>query len=279
MPIFASQEHESGGAVASIRDSVLLWIPHAGPPTVERVSEDGAVTVTRNIYWVGFLENERLRCNPYLLVDRDCAVLFDPGSIPDFPSMMRKVIDLVDPAQIELVVVHHQDPDVAGCLPVLEDVIGRADLRIAAHTNTHRLIQHLGFQAEPWYADREGYRYALSSGDELEFIWTPYAHSPGGLATYHQATGSLFTSDIFGAVGVEGGLFDMKDYPEAMKGFHQAYMPSNRVLRVSLEKLDKLPIQRLLPQHGNIIERSHIAEAFEYLKQLPCGIDLLPEGE
>ncbi len=233
-----------------------------------------AITITRNIFWVGFQESSRLRCNPYLLVDRDCAVLFDPGSIPDFPLMMRKVLDIIDPALIELVVVHHQDPDVAGCLPVLEDVIGRADLRIAAHVNTKRLIRHLGFSAE--IEDFEGERmdHTLSSGDRLEFLATPFTHSPGAMVTWHPGTGTLFSSDLFGAIDTAGDLFDMTGYPEAMQTFHQAYMPSNHVLRHSLDLLKQLPIQRILPQHGNVLEGKWVGEAFAYLEELPCGLDL-----
>ncbi len=240
---------------------------------------DNAISITRNIFWVGFQESQRLRCNPYLLVDRDCAVLFDPGSIPDFPLMMRKVLDIIDPSKIELVVVHHQDPDVAGCLPVLEDVIGRADLKIAAHTNTRRLIQHLGFESEVLSVGDTGFRYTLSSGDVLEFIWTPYAHSPGAIVTWHAATGTLFSSDIFGAVDAPGDLFDSGGYPEAMRSFHQAYMPSNAVLRRALDCFRHLPVQRILPQHGNIIEGEHVSKAIQYLQELPCGLDLLEQSQ
>lgn len=221
------------------------------------------------------MENERLRCNPYLLVDRDSAVLFDPGSIPDFPLMMRKVLDIIDPTMIELVVVHHQDPDVAGSLAVLEDVVGRSDLKVAAHTNTARLIQHLGFNAEILAVDKMDYRYELSTGDVLEFVWTPYAHSPGAIATWHASTRTLFSSDIFGAIDTSGDLFDMTGYPEAMAPFHQAYMPSGQVLRRALSNLDGFDIERILPQHGNVLEGEHIGTAMEYLKALPCGIDLL----
>ena len=94
------------------------------------------VAITREIYWVGFYDEEaHLHCNPYLLIDEQDVVLFDPGSIPHFPIVMRKVIDLVKPSDISLIVACHQDPDVCGNLAVMEDVIGRPDLKIAAHSN------------------------------------------------------------------------------------------------------------------------------------------------
>jgi flavorubredoxin len=238
-----------------------------------------AISITRNIFWVGFREGERLQCNPYLLVDRGCAVLIDPGSIPDFPLMMRKVIDVVDPSVIELVVASHQDPDIAGCLPVLEDVIARPDLMIAAHANTHRLIRHLGFHAEAYVVEEHNWEYVMSSGDRLRFIYTPYAHSPGAIATYHAATQSLFTSDLFGAITTDTDIFSAPDFPHSMDAFHQAYMPSNAVLRAALKRLSSLPIQRILPQHGTIIEGDAVKVAFDHLNALPCGIDLLDADE
>ena len=112
---------------------------------------DEAVPVTRDIHWVGFHDAQaHLHCNPYLMIDEDDVVLFDPGSIPDFSVSMRKVIDLVKPSEISVVIASHQDPDVCGNLASVEDVIDRPDLRIIAHSRTARLIRHLGLRSELW---------------------------------------------------------------------------------------------------------------------------------
>ena len=97
------------------------------------IDYDGPVAITRDIHWVGRHEHGlELHCNPYLLLDDDTAVLIDPGSIPDFPVVMRKIIDLTSPQLISLIVASHQDPDVCSNLAVVEDVIERPDL----HTDT-----------------------------------------------------------------------------------------------------------------------------------------------
>lgn len=234
-----------------------------------------AVAVTRDIYWVGFSETTRLRCNPYLLLDGDEAVLLDPGSIPDFPSVMRKVVDVVNPAAISHVVVSHQDPDVCGNLAVVEDVIQRDDLRIVGHTNTIRLVRHLGLKSEFYDVTEHGEELTLRSGRRLRFVWVPFLHSPGAIVTWDERTGTLFSGDLFGGIGSDDGLFAGRAFPESMRTFHQAYMPSNTLLRPALRRLRTLPIQRILPQHGSVIEGDQVAEAFVYLENLPCGIDLL----
>lgn len=236
---------------------------------------DGAVAVSRDIFWIGFQEeSSKLHCNPYLLVDDQEAVLFDPGSIPDFPLVMRKVIDLVNPRDISLIVASHQDPDVCGNLAVVEDVIERSDLRIAAHTNTLRLIQHLGLSSELFAVEKNGNRMALKSGRTLEFLPVPYLHSPGAIMTYDRKTRSLFSGDLFGAVDSEWSLFDPKGFPENMRGFHQAYMPTRAILRPAMERLEQLDIACILPQHGSVLEGEQVGQAIAYLKDLPCGADL-----
>jgi len=237
---------------------------------------DEAVAIQRDIYWVGFYDEEaKLHCNPYLLIDEKDVVLFDPGSIPDFPVIMRKIIDTVNPADITFIIAHHQDPDVCGNLVVMEDVIEREDLMIAAHRNTVRLIRHLGPRSEFYRVDENDFKLVLGSGRVLEFMFTPYLHSPGAIVTYDTKTKSMFSSDIFGAISQDWALFAKENFLDAMAPWHQTYMPNNAILKTCLERMEqRWEIERILPQHGSVIEGNDVARAFEYLKQLPCGIDL-----
>nr|CRH04635.1 protein of unknown function[Include Metallo-beta-lactamase superfamily domain] [Candidatus Magnetococcus massalia] len=233
------------------------------------------IAITRDIHWVGFHDREaNLHCNPYLLIDHDDVIIFDPGSIPHFPIVTRKIIDLVKPQDISIIVAHHQDPDVCGNLPVIEDVISREDLRVVAHPNTIRLIRHYGVKSTFHSAmDNEG-ELTLASGRKLQFIATPYLHSPGAMVTYDPQTRSLFTSDLFGAIDTDWQLYAAEGFPQNMVSWHQLYMPSNAILRETLEELAQLKIDRILPQHGSIIEGDQVEEAFELLMELPCGRDL-----
>jgi flavorubredoxin len=236
---------------------------------------DEAVPVTRELYWVGFYDSDaNLHCNPYLLIDDKDVVLFDPGSIPHFPIIMRKIIELVNPGEITTIITSHQDPDVCGNLPVVEDVINNPDLKIVAHGNTIRLIRHYGIRSTCYAVEDHDYRLTLQSGRSLEFLHTPYLHSPGAIATYDSKTRSLFTSDIFGAISTDWSLFATGDYLRPMKAWHQAYMPSNRLLAACMSRFEQYTLDKILPQHGSILENDQIGEAIQYLKDLPCGQDL-----
>lgn len=236
---------------------------------------ENSIAITRDIHWVGFYDEEaNLHCNPYLLIDDEDVVLIDPGSIPHFPIVMRKIIDLVDPVKISTIIASHQDPDVCGNLPVMEDVIARDDMKIVAHTNSIRLLRHYGIRSSLYAVDKNNFKLTLKSGRVLEFVFTPYLHSPGAIATYDFKTKSLFSSDLFGAISKHWKLFADGDFLGPMEAFHRLYMPSGPILSECMERFSKLKINRILPQHGSVIEGANVAIAIERLKTVPCGIDL-----
>ncbi len=239
-------------------------------PTYEDVIEIGS-----GVYWVGTRDEEidTLR-NSFLLVDGNDAILVDPGSLADFPVVMRKIIEVIDPANISLIVVSHQDPDVCASLAVVEDVIDREDLRIVAHPMTARLIGHMGLKSQFRPLGRSGDQISLASGRLLQFVSTPYLHSPGAIMTYDNRSGSLFTGDIFGSISCSDDLFRDEFFPESMRNWHQAIVPTNAILRPALEKVLELNPQRLLPQYGTIIAGDDVQKAINFLNVLPCGHDL-----
>lgn len=245
---------------------------------MKHLDYDNSIAITRDIYWVGFLDKEAdLHCNPYILIEDNEVILFDPGSIPHFPIVMRKVIDLVNPRDISIIVASHQDPDVCGNLAVVEDVIERQDLRIAAHGNSIRLIRHIGVRSEFYAVEENQFRLTLKSGRVLEFIHAPYLHSPGTILTYDTKTKTLFSGDLFGAVSKNWQLFASGEYLDHITSFHRVYMPSNQILTRCMKKLKTMDIQRILPQHGSILEGEQVQTTIHHLETLPCGSDLFVE--
>jgi len=242
------------------------------------INFNDAIEILPGVYWIGFFDDEsKLNSNPYLIVEEDEAILIDPGSIPDFPVVMRKIIDVISPDKISTIIAAHQDPDVCGNLPVMEDVIHRDDLKIVAHSTTLRLIYHLGIKSKLYAVDEHDYQLTLRSGRILKFIFTPYLHSPGAIATYDTQTKSLFSSDIFGSLSKSRDLFAGSDFPGTMEKWHQSIMPSNALLQPAMNRFRAMEIERILPQHGSLIDTPQVATAIDHLAQLPCGIDLMQE--
>ncbi len=223
-------------------------------------------------YWVGNSQlTEDLLCNPYLLVEGDEGILFDPGSALDAKDVMAAVATILPLEKIRYVVLHHQDPDLAAALPYME--AAGMKFTIVTHWRTWSLLRFYGITSPPYLVDEHEYTLRLSSGRTLQFIPTPYLHFPGAITTYDRQTKFLLSSDLFGAFSDRWSLYAGEGYMEAMKRFHEHYMPSNEVLRPTMELISCLELEAILPQHGSII-KENIPSYIETLKNLECGLAL-----
>ncbi|GAX61147.1 flavoprotein [Candidatus Scalindua japonica] len=237
---------------------------------------NNSITILRDIYWVGFYDKESdLHCNAYLITDDKDIILIDPGSIPHFSIVMRKVLDIVNPGDITKIIVTHQDPDVCGNLPVVESLIDNKDLDVVIHSSCSRLIRHYGINSNIYEVDKHDNKLKLKSGRVLEFFHTPYLHSPFAMIMYDVKTKTLFTSDLLGGISKNWSLFAEKGFLESMKVWHQMTMPSSHILKKCMNGLEKLELERILPQHGSILQGDQIKEAIECLKSIKCGVETI----
>ena len=149
---------------------------------------------------------------------------------------------MVDPEQIRWFVCHHQDPDIAGCLPELDRRIGRPDAAVVTHWRAPALLKHYGTRSAVLPHRRDRLELDLG-GRTLQFVFTPYLHFPGAFTTFDDSTGTLFSSDLFGGFTSETDLFASDiSYFEAIRPFHEHYMPSREILAHGLEQLEALPL-------------------------------------
>jgi len=240
---------------------------------------DKPLEVAPNIFWVGFFDRDAgFHCNPYLLIDGDEAVLFDPGTKPHLKEIIGKVTEVINPRMITHIVLHHQDPDLCAAVPEMEKFLNPA-LRIVASWRAGILIAYYGIEAPFYYVDRNKYKLQLKSGRVLKFIPTPFCHCPGSIVTFDEVSGALFSSDLFGAFSYDWSLFANPYYMEAMRAFHEPYMASKEILRKNIERIERFPVKLILPQHGSILKDEQVKEAFGVLKNLDCGIEFIPYEE
>ncbi|MDF2612385.1 MAG: diguanylate cyclase protein [Clostridia bacterium] len=232
------------------------------------------VKVAKDIYWVGGSGHKGgLHCNPYLLVDGDEAILFDPGSVLDFDYVYDNICELIPLEKVKYVVLHHQDPDLCSSVPLFEQK--GAKFKVVTHWRTATLVKYYGIKSDYYIVNEHGFELELSSGKTLKFIQTPYLHFPGAIVTYDYDSKVLFSSDLFGAFSHEWSLFAKEDYIEKMKTFHEHYMPSNDIIRPVMEIFLRMDIDLIAPQHGSII-KEHITEHIKVLRDLDCGAFMLP---
>jgi flavorubredoxin len=226
------------------------------------------------IYWLGITDETAFRCNTYLIVDADEAIITDPGSRAFFNQVWDRVAQVLPPEQVRGMVVSHQDPDIAASIiDWLERV---PDCEVLTSPRTNVLLPHYG-QTNYRYFDVSSQNYRFSSGNALHFIESPFLHFPGAFTTYDPVAPCLFSSDIWAALDIDWELVvsDFDEHAMKMDLFHMDYMASNLAARGFVQRLDGLQIDAILPQHGSIIGPSNVAAALDYLAELRCGTDII----
>ena len=231
------------------------------------------IEIAESIYWVGmYLENDPFQCHPYFIDNGDESILIDPGSMIEFDETVRKVKSIADIKSIKYIVLHHQDPDLAAAVPEIEKLIDRDDLLIVTHSRMSLLIKHYLVSSDYYEIDKHDNKLITSNGFRLDFLTTPYCHSPGAFVSYEPHTKTLFSGDIFGGIEESWEFYADETYFDKAKQFHEEYMPSKDIFNYALSKIEKLDINLIAPQHGSIIEKEYVANLISDMKNLDCGL-------
>lgn len=256
------------------------------------------IAIADGVFWVGFYDAEgKMNCNPYLVVDGNEAVLIDAGSRPDFPEVMLKILQTgIHPSQIQALIFQHYDPDLCGSIPNFENIIGRSDLQLLTSKSNSMFIRHYGVTSEIKFIRDMNYLFRFSSGRELTFLTTPFAHSEGSFITFDSKSKIVFTSDLFGGYETKGDLFfSIEDQCKPCIGqlncadcqktckvrsfveFHQRNFPSRAILHHALSQIRSLPYSQIAPQHGSVIRDKGIADLLmRVLLNIPkIGIEMI----
>ncbi len=229
--------------------------------------------IAHNIFWVGMhLENDPFQCHPYFIHNGDESILIDPGSMLEFDETIKKVKSIADIRSIKYIVLHHQDPDLAAAVPEIEKLIDRDDLQIVTHSRMSVLIKHYLVTSSYYEIDKHDNTLLTSSGLKLQFLTTPYCHSPGAFVSYEPKSKILFSGDIFGGIEESWEFYADESYFDKAKQFHQEYMPSRDIFNYALKKIETLDINLIAPQHGSIIKKKYIKDLIEDMKNLDCGL-------
>ncbi len=195
---------------------------------------------------------EGISYNSYLLLD-DENVLVDSVSSKFSEEWLQQIESIVDPGEIDYLVVNHLEPDHSGSIPVLRRI--NPELTLIGTEKTAQML-------EKFYGITSGID-TFEAGEQLntgsnKFVFTPvpFVHWPESMVTYEANRQVLFSNDVFGTFGVlEGGLFhdetaldhtesEMLRYYSNVVGAYTT--PANQ----ALDKLEDIEIELIAPGHG-----------------------------
>ncbi|MEJ8813610.1 MBL fold metallo-hydrolase [Variovorax ureilyticus] len=224
---------------------------------------------------------QSVQANQFLVVDNGTGAVLDPGGNLGFNELFLGMSRHFSPQRLSYLVASHADPDIIASLDrwltstPAKLVISRIWERFAPHfTKVGKTEGRIVGVPD------SGCRLPLGTS-ELWLLPAHFLHAEGNFHFYDPVSRILFTGDL-GVSMVSGQearepVVSLAAHVPRMEGFHRRYMVSNKVLRLWSNMARKLDISMLVPQHGAPIAGSAIAEFFDWVDNLQCGIDLMDD--
>lgn len=222
-------------------------------------------------------EDSYLSVNQYLIVQHGAGVLIDPGSEAIFDELYDAVSEHIEIDKIKFIFFSHQDPDVSGSIGQWAATTSAKFIMSALWV---RFMSHYGFMDMDRVMALPDHGAKLKFGnDSLKFLPAHFLHSPGNFTLYDTRSKIIFSGDIGAAVlpSVDGAkeVHDFEQHKQALEGFHQRYMGSNKLCRAWVDGVKKNSVDIIAPQHGFVFEGEHVEEFLQWLSELKCGSDLM----
>jgi flavorubredoxin/flavin reductase (DIM6/NTAB) family NADH-FMN oxidoreductase RutF len=172
-----------------------------------------------------------------------------------------KLTSLIDPQDIDYLIVSHTEPDHSG---LVKDLLARNPaIVVYAAKVAHQFLGELVHQPYEQVTVKSGDKLDLGNGHELEFCTAPNLHWPDTIFTYDHKTQHLFTCDAFGMHYCDDQTFDedlsllnadYKIYYDCLMG------PNARSVLSAIKRMNELPgIDTIATGHGPLI-RLHLPE-------------------
>lgn len=212
--------------------------------------------------------------NEYIIVSNGNTIILDPGSTEIFPEVVSSISKFVSIESIKYIFGSHQDPDILSSLSMWQAVCSEA-ITYVPWTWTS-FITHFGSKPEKMVAiPDEGCSIELSDGYILEFIPAHYLHASGNNHLYDPQAKILFSGDVGAALlpHDKDALFvnNFDEHTQYMEAFHKRWMPSNKARDVWIERVRKLDIEMMCPQHGAIFKDKNVEKFLDWFSELELG--------
>jgi flavorubredoxin len=211
--------------------------------------------------------------NQYLILHNEAGALLDPGGIEVFPPFLAALSREVDLEKVEHIVSSHQDPDVISSLGLWFDVCPKVNVHVPFPWML--FIPHLSGGNPVQEIPDQGMLLPLGGSQQIELIPAHYLHSSGNFSVYDPRAKILFSGDIGAALlpPDHADLFveEFDRHIQYMEAFHKRWMPSEEAKAFWLERVRKLEIDILAPQHGALFRGKDVVRFLDWFEALPVA--------
>jgi len=227
-----------------------------------------AIRLADNIFWVGKVDDRKVpfhrlilergtTYNSYLLMTEKPTVI-DTVDIEFGKEYVDNLSKIIDPENIEYIVINHVEPDHAGALPALAAKAKNAKI-VTTKLASELLKDMFKLHNREFAIIKDGDTLDID-GKTLSFFETPYLHTEETMITYVNENKILFPCDIFSTHIANYELFndlEKGEYIEDFKVYYRLIMAPHRpYVRDMLEKIKKLNIEVIAPSHGYILREN-----------------------
>jgi len=234
--------------------------------------------VSEHVKWIGILDYDIVSFDVVMKTDfgttynsyfinAEKKTIIDTAKESFKDDYLEKVQHVVNPEEIEYIIINHSEPDHSGNL---KHILKRAPhATVVGSAVAIKYLQDIlgeSFQFRKVKDNDE-----LDLGDmTLRFIGAPNLHWPDTLYTYLVEEEILFTCDSFGCHFCREDMFDdlVEDFEPAFRYYFDVILrPFSKFMIKAIEKIKPLNIKMILPGHGPML-RSYWKKYMDLSEQL-----------
>jgi len=244
------------------------------------MTEQKNIEITPDVQWIGVLDRDIVTFDVVMetkfgttynsyFINAEKKTIVETTKERFWDTYLEKIKSVVDPAEIEYIVVNHTEPDHSGNLRNLLKLAPKAT--VIGSGNAIRYLKDIMGTDFPHKVVRDGQTLDLGN-KTLRFIGAPNLHWPDSMYSYLEEDRLLFTCDSFGSHFAHEKMWDdeVGDFDEAFKYYFDVILkPFSKFMLKAIEKINPLPIKVILPGHGPLLRkhwRKYVALSEEYSK-------------
>jgi flavorubredoxin len=223
------------------------------------------VMLAKNTYLLGKMDDREVpfhrlilakgtTYNAYLLKTEKPTVI-DTVDLEFGREFVEYLSELIDPKEIQYIVINHTEPDHSGGLAALAGRAPNATI-VCTEIAVNELKEMYKLHSRSFLVVKDGDTLDIG-GKTLKFKETPYLHTEETMITYCIEDKILFPCDIFSTHVATNAFFaDEADFDiiEDFIGYYNAIIhPHRRYVRTVINALQELDVQMIAPSHGYIL--------------------------
>lgn len=248
------------------------------------------IDINEDVKWIGVLDEDIVTFdivmetkygttyNSYF-IDAEKKAIVETTKEKFWDVYLDKIKRVVNPAEIQYIILNHTEPDHSGNLKNLLNLA--PDATVVGSGNAIRYLKDLIGNDFPHLVVKEG--DTLDLGNKmLRFISAPNLHWPDSIYTYLEEDKLLFTCDSFGAHYCTQEIFDdqvnEEKFDDAFKYYFDVILkPYSKFMLKAIDKIRGMEINAICTGHGPVLRSNwkkyvDLSEkwAAEFVKQ-PLG--------